>query len=177
MFNSLLSFLAAFVLAFSYLAHGAPAVVHPIEDIVFSPAILYPTAGVVWATGSAQNVTWATNNLPAELQDGKGLLLLGHETDGSENLDISKCGSLTVHLCSFFFLQNTHLLLNSPSAQVAFSSPSPLAWTKGTTTSSCVSNNPLMFYLHALMVPQCSVIPAMPLHCSPSSQRLRILFS
>ena len=92
MFNSLLSFLAAFVLAFSYLAHGAPAVVHPVEDIVFSPAILYPTAGVVWATGSAQNVTWATNNLPAELQDGKGLLLLGHETDGSENLDISKCG-------------------------------------------------------------------------------------
>ncbi|KIM56802.1 hypothetical protein SCLCIDRAFT_1220079 [Scleroderma citrinum Foug A] len=86
MFNSLLSFFLAFVLAISYFARAAP--VQPVENIVFRPMITYPTAGITWAACSTQKATWETDNLPDELKNATGLLLLGHQTADSENLDI-----------------------------------------------------------------------------------------
>ncbi|KAL4069881.1 hypothetical protein V8B97DRAFT_1872028 [Scleroderma yunnanense] len=88
MFNSLLSLFSAFVLAISYLAHAAP--VKPEELLAFSPSIFYPTAGVVWPAGSVQNVTWRTDNIPDEVKNSTGLILLGYQTSDSENLDIKR---------------------------------------------------------------------------------------
>jgi len=116
MFNSLLSFFFAFVLAISYFARAAP--VQPVENIAFRPTITYPTAGAVWYTGSMQKASWKTDNLPTELQNAKGLLLLGYQTDDSENLDIRKCGEYPHHRPVLISLKTIHLLPSSPSARV-----------------------------------------------------------
>ncbi|KAG6334255.1 hypothetical protein ID866_4830 [Astraeus odoratus] len=86
MFNTLLSLLSVFLLAFSYMTNAAP--VQPVELLVFSPNITSPNGQTVWFTGSKQNVTWETDNIPDEKKNSTGLLLLGHQTNNSENLDI-----------------------------------------------------------------------------------------
>jgi hypothetical protein len=80
------------LLAGAGLAQARPAVSARIpgnEFIVFSPEITYPTAGVQLPVASVQNVTWDTSNFPPEAINNTGLLLLGRQTNTSENLDIS----------------------------------------------------------------------------------------
>ncbi|KAI6039332.1 hypothetical protein EDC04DRAFT_2603307 [Pisolithus marmoratus] len=84
MLSALLSFLAAFF--FSVFARAAP--IQPVELLVFSPTITSPTDSTVWITNTKANVTWITSNIPAEKQNSTGLLLLGYNSSGSENLDI-----------------------------------------------------------------------------------------
>jgi hypothetical protein len=55
---------------------------------VFDPTITYPTAGVVWIVGSNQTVSWRTSNIPRRILDSPGMILLGHMTNNSENLNI-----------------------------------------------------------------------------------------
>ncbi|KIK26771.1 hypothetical protein PISMIDRAFT_675708 [Pisolithus microcarpus 441] len=84
MLSTLFAFLVTFF--FSVVARAAP--VQPVELLVFSPTITSPTASTVWITNTTANVTWSTDNIPAESQNSTGLLLLGYNSTGSENLDI-----------------------------------------------------------------------------------------
>ncbi|EIN12913.1 hypothetical protein PUNSTDRAFT_82382 [Punctularia strigosozonata HHB-11173 SS5] len=70
---------------------AATPIVHPTEDIVFTPTITDPTAVTTWAVGSNQTVTWDTSKIPAEAQNSTGVLLLGYQQsdDDSEHLDIA----------------------------------------------------------------------------------------
>ncbi|KZT34481.1 hypothetical protein SISSUDRAFT_991780 [Sistotremastrum suecicum HHB10207 ss-3] len=79
-----------FILFFS----AAIALAGPItlvRRVVFNPLITYPTAGVQWSSGSKHNVTWSTAGAPSDypLNNATGMLVLGHLTDDSENLDLN----------------------------------------------------------------------------------------
>ena len=65
----------------------------PNEEIVFSPMVTAPAAGAVWEVASVQAVTWDTSNIPAEVQNTTGLILLGYIQDNStsEHLDVGAC--------------------------------------------------------------------------------------
>lgn len=93
MFSTVLSLFSA--LALSRVAIAAP--IQPVELLAWSPSIITPDASTVWTSGSAQTVTWKTDNIPAEKQNSTGLLLLGYMENNSENLDISM---LILYPCS-----------------------------------------------------------------------------
>jgi len=56
--------------------------------IVFNPHIISPQAAVAWPMGSRQTVKWETDNIPKEMKNYNGTILLGHMENGSENLDV-----------------------------------------------------------------------------------------
>ncbi|KAL5482531.1 hypothetical protein ACEPAI_9125 [Sanghuangporus weigelae] len=97
MFNlkSTLTFLIASSLP--SLIHCAPAPApqdgvktsSPVVNIVYNPMITYPTAGVVWTVGERKTITWKTDEIPEELRNSTGTILLGYNEDNSENLDIA----------------------------------------------------------------------------------------
>lgn len=62
-------------------------------DIVFRPPITAPVAGDAWTVGSVQTVTWETKDIPPEVMNETGLILLGYIEEGStnEHLDIRAC--------------------------------------------------------------------------------------
>ncbi|KAL5524450.1 hypothetical protein ACEPAF_9590 [Sanghuangporus sanghuang] len=98
MFNlkSTLTFLIASSLP--SLIHCAPAPApqdgvktsSPVVNIVYNPLITYPTAGVVWTVGETKTITWETSEIPEELRNSTGTILLGYNEDDSENLDIAQ---------------------------------------------------------------------------------------
>ncbi|KIY45583.1 hypothetical protein FISHEDRAFT_48915 [Fistulina hepatica ATCC 64428] len=56
--------------------------------IVYNPDITSPNSGA-WAFGSIMNVTWDNSNMPAQAQDNKGTVILGHYLDdGDMSLDV-----------------------------------------------------------------------------------------
>ncbi|KAG6334316.1 hypothetical protein ID866_4770 [Astraeus odoratus] len=61
------------------------AVPIPVRDVV-SPPITSPTAGAVWHVGETQTVTWSTANLPVNITNPNGMLVLGYLSNNSENL-------------------------------------------------------------------------------------------
>ncbi|KAL5501699.1 hypothetical protein ACEPAH_8959 [Sanghuangporus vaninii] len=61
----------------------------PVVNIVYNPLITYPTAGVVWTVGETKTVTWKADEIPEELKNSTGTILLGYNEDDSENLDIA----------------------------------------------------------------------------------------
>ncbi|KAL5519926.1 hypothetical protein ACEPAG_1586 [Sanghuangporus baumii] len=97
MFNlkSTLTFLIASSLP--SLIHCAPAPAQqdgvktssPVVNIVYNPMITYPTAGVVWTVGERKTITWKTDEIPDELKNSTGTILLGYNEEDSENLDIA----------------------------------------------------------------------------------------
>ncbi|KAG7442979.1 uncharacterized protein BT62DRAFT_343253 [Guyanagaster necrorhizus] len=83
----MLSFVALFS-AFFF----AVAIAYPMtklqELIVWSPTITSPTSSTNWCAGTPLNVTWDMMGMPEDGKNSTGLLLLGHQTQDSENLDI-----------------------------------------------------------------------------------------
>lgn len=57
----------------------------PARDVV-APPITSPTASTVWNVGDTQTVTWSTANLPTNVTNPDGMLILGYVANGSENL-------------------------------------------------------------------------------------------
>ncbi|KAI6030709.1 hypothetical protein F5J12DRAFT_802348 [Pisolithus orientalis] len=57
----------------------------PARDVV-DPPITSPTASTVWNVGETQTVTWSTANLPANITNPDGMLVLGYVANNSENL-------------------------------------------------------------------------------------------
>lgn len=96
MIPSFTSILSMVLVASSALVSAAP--IQPNEDIVWNPEITSPKAGDSWAVGSTQTVTWATSNLPSQLQNATGVLDLAHPDANSENLDFGKI-ALLLSLC------------------------------------------------------------------------------
>ncbi|CAK5284068.1 unnamed protein product [Mycena citricolor] len=73
-------------------------IIKPQELIVIRPHITSPTEAVKWAPGSVQNITWETDQIPPNLMNSHGSMLLGYITrytddDGvrrtNENLNLS----------------------------------------------------------------------------------------
>ncbi|KAH9977584.1 hypothetical protein BJV74DRAFT_901563 [Russula compacta] len=64
-------------------AHALPFV----KRIVIDPHITSPDAATVWTPGNDELVTWDTSTVPPT-GDYNGTLLLGYQTDNSENLDL-----------------------------------------------------------------------------------------
>jgi hypothetical protein len=85
MILSFTTLLSALLVA-SAVVSAAP-VVKPISNLAYSPKITSPKIGDSWPAGSEQTVTWDTAHLPAEVQNYKGKLELGHPTAVSENLN------------------------------------------------------------------------------------------
>ncbi|KAL4073105.1 hypothetical protein V8B97DRAFT_180027 [Scleroderma yunnanense] len=56
-----------------------------VRDVV-APPITSPTAGAVWHVGETQTVTWSTANLPVNITNPNGMLVLGYLYNNSENL-------------------------------------------------------------------------------------------
>ncbi|KAK0503970.1 hypothetical protein EDD18DRAFT_1131565 [Armillaria luteobubalina] len=82
-------FLVALFSAFLFAVTIAYPASKPQELMVWSPAITSPTSSTNWYTGTFHNVTWETDGMPEEVKNTTGLLLLGHQSNGSENLDIN----------------------------------------------------------------------------------------
>ncbi|KAI5989053.1 hypothetical protein EDD15DRAFT_2389134 [Pisolithus albus] len=57
----------------------------PARDVV-APPITSPTASTVWNVGTTQTVTWSTANLPTNITNPEGMLVLGYVANDSENL-------------------------------------------------------------------------------------------
>ena len=95
-FKSTTSALLSVLLLASSLGNCAPApqngvkTSRPVVNIVYNPMITYPTAGVVWTVGETKTVTWRTEEIPKELKNSTGTILLGYNENGSENLDIGR---------------------------------------------------------------------------------------
>jgi len=58
-----------------------------LEREVFDPPITFPKAGNVFKAGQTITVKWDTSSLPKDTPN-KGEIVLGHLTEGSENLDV-----------------------------------------------------------------------------------------
>ncbi|KAI6041372.1 hypothetical protein EDC04DRAFT_2565756 [Pisolithus marmoratus] len=67
------------------LVSSALAVPLPARDVV-DPPITSPTASTVWNVGETQIVTWSTANLPTNITNPNGMLVLGYIANDSENL-------------------------------------------------------------------------------------------
>ncbi|KAI0339004.1 hypothetical protein BDW22DRAFT_1362343 [Trametopsis cervina] len=68
-------FMTYFLFLFFALAavvSAAPLI--PRDDFV--PPILYPQAGTVWTVGQKHNVTWSLNNVPSQITNPNGKLVL-----------------------------------------------------------------------------------------------------
>jgi len=65
------------------LVHALPFV----KRIVIDPLITSPNADTVWTPGNSEVVTWDTSAIPPT-GTFTGMLLLGHPSAGSENLDL-----------------------------------------------------------------------------------------
>ena len=78
------------LLALSAVATAASAAAVRAADIVFSPAITVPQAGVVWTVGSTQEIAWDISSIPPANENQTGLILLGYVEDGQldEHLDV-----------------------------------------------------------------------------------------
>ena len=104
----MLTFTILSISFFLLLVHGSPLVLRD----VFNPTILTPNKDTVWVTGTTQTVTWyafalllyyswnrmsmfcvflrQTSNIPSNLTNPNGTVLLGHLGPGGENLQIGK---------------------------------------------------------------------------------------
>ncbi|KAF9777984.1 hypothetical protein BJ322DRAFT_510195 [Thelephora terrestris] len=70
------------------LVNGSPLVVRDPLDVA-APPVTYPTQGVVWTVGQTQTVTWDTSNLPAQITNPTGQVVLGWiDSSGSYNLQL-----------------------------------------------------------------------------------------
>ncbi|EED86010.1 predicted protein [Postia placenta Mad-698-R] len=58
-------------------------------NIFWSPDITSPGLLSVWTVGANETVTWDPSKVPQSNINDTGLLLLGYQENGSENLDIS----------------------------------------------------------------------------------------
>ncbi|EJC97887.1 uncharacterized protein FOMMEDRAFT_97900 [Fomitiporia mediterranea MF3/22] len=89
MFNTVALFSA--LLASASLVSSAPAqkTSQPVINIVYNPVITYPTAGVVWAVGETREITWNADDIPQEVKDTTGTIVLGFNENDSENLDLA----------------------------------------------------------------------------------------
>lgn len=88
MFSTSFSLFSTLLLGLSYLANAAP--VQPVEFLAVAPTITSPTGDSIWPAGSSQDVSWLTDNIPAEAQSYTVTILLGYFANNSENLDIRK---------------------------------------------------------------------------------------
>lgn len=91
MFNSAAALFSALLASASFVSAApasTPKVGSPVVNIVYNPMVTYPTAGVIWTVGEVHTVTWNTADIPEELKESTGTILLGFNEDGSENLDI-----------------------------------------------------------------------------------------
>ncbi|KDQ62523.1 hypothetical protein JAAARDRAFT_701189 [Jaapia argillacea MUCL 33604] len=106
--------LVASILLLASAAHSSPTPAAATELIVYSPPITSPTAGQIWPKGSIQTVTWDTSNIPSEKENSTGLLLLGYEQNGSENLNIAQ------PLASGFLLSTGSVQVTVPNVVTRF---------------------------------------------------------
>jgi len=60
-----------------------------VKRIVIDPPITSPNANTVWTPGNSELVTWDTSAIPST-GNFTGMLVLGHQSAGSENLDIER---------------------------------------------------------------------------------------
>ncbi|KAI0826910.1 hypothetical protein BC628DRAFT_1418958 [Trametes gibbosa] len=60
-------------------------------DVVFRPHVTAPTADAVWPAGSVQTITWDTSDIPDDVKNQTGLILLGYiqGDDSNEHLDVA----------------------------------------------------------------------------------------
>ncbi|KAI0269929.1 hypothetical protein BC834DRAFT_931847 [Gloeopeniophorella convolvens] len=80
-----MQFLFASVLFYAAaLVHAVPLM----QRIVVAPPITSPVASTVWTPGSDELVTWDASTVPAE-GNFTGQLVLGFQTEDSENLDLA----------------------------------------------------------------------------------------
>lgn len=78
---------ALFVLAFAFAAARAMPISKPHELVVWRPEITYPTQAVEWVVGTTVNVTWDTSDMPPDVTNMEGAILLGHPDERSEHLN------------------------------------------------------------------------------------------
>ncbi|KAJ7133010.1 hypothetical protein C8R46DRAFT_945182 [Mycena filopes] len=57
----------------------------PSRRSVYSPPITKPDASTRWARGTDALVTWSTSNMPEQITNATGRVLLGYLEDGSSN--------------------------------------------------------------------------------------------
>ncbi|WFD28840.1 hypothetical protein MNAN1_003855 [Malassezia nana] len=89
-----LTFLVASLAALAFAVASAVASAVPGNEaslqkrIVYSPKIVYPTAGTQWKVGDHVNVTWDVSRLPPQLKNATGTIRLGHieGNDSNEHL-------------------------------------------------------------------------------------------
>ncbi|CAK5284067.1 unnamed protein product [Mycena citricolor] len=53
--------------------------------VVYSPPIISPGSGTIWKLGSDEVVTWSTADIPSDVTNSKGKILLGYLEEGSSN--------------------------------------------------------------------------------------------
>ncbi|KIK93334.1 hypothetical protein PAXRUDRAFT_145298 [Paxillus rubicundulus Ve08.2h10] len=75
-------------MSFITLAVSLPLSMHIQTRDVFVPLILSPQSGAVWIAGQYHNVTWDTNNAPANITNKYGMIYLRNNnlTDMNEEL-------------------------------------------------------------------------------------------
>ncbi|KAF5382307.1 hypothetical protein D9757_008475 [Collybiopsis confluens] len=90
-----LVFLFALFAAHLQLASSSPVqapapLVSRKEQVAWSPSITYPHNHVVLTAGKMTYMSWKTTNIPAEIQDKTGTIILGYldGTDTNEHLDL-----------------------------------------------------------------------------------------
>lgn len=84
MLSSTLLALSAALLA--GLATAAPYS-KPHELVVWRPKIIYPVGEIDWQVGEPANVTWDTTDMPPNVTNLNGTILLGHPDEESEHLN------------------------------------------------------------------------------------------
>ncbi|KAL1745295.1 hypothetical protein HDZ31DRAFT_36759 [Schizophyllum fasciatum] len=70
------------------LARSAPYS-KPHELVVWRPKITYPVDAIDWQVGEPANVTWDTSDMPPNVTNLNGTILLGHPDEQSEHLNSS----------------------------------------------------------------------------------------
>jgi len=79
------AFTTLFTVFFVTLFMGVGVGALPLDSValskkdVFVPHILEPNADTVWTSGQIRNITWDTSDAPAQITNGKGLVLIRFE--------------------------------------------------------------------------------------------------
>jgi hypothetical protein len=85
---SFITLLSAFLVASTVVVTaGAVPALKPVSNLAYSPKILSPKLADCWIAGEMQTVTWQTANMPTEVLNYNGSVVLGHPDPESENLD------------------------------------------------------------------------------------------
>ncbi|KAI0771433.1 hypothetical protein BC629DRAFT_1531853 [Irpex lacteus] len=76
MMTSTTSFMSYFLFVFALLTALVSASPIDLKRDVFVPPITYPKAGTVWKVGEKHNVTWSLDDVPAQITNQQGEIVL-----------------------------------------------------------------------------------------------------